>query len=133
MAQEDYLTKQVDQLGLVLKRLLNDLLGRKDTDLLDSDIDTINQTLDNKLGLDIGALAGMPAGTVVNTLITRHGVGPDGLEKLADTLLFVADRRPGNNAGLYGRCLEIYEYLEQTDNTYVLDRHWKIARIKTMV
>ena len=133
MAQEDYLKKQLDQLGLVLSRLLSNLLGRNDPNQLEDDIDTINQTLENELGLDIRQLADMPAHSLIDTLKTHHGLTHESLEKLADVLLFAADSQSGDSKQLYEKCLTIYEYMEQTDSTYVLDRHWKIERIRQLL
>ncbi|WP_257657856.1 hypothetical protein [Parapedobacter lycopersici] len=130
MAQEDYLKKQIDQLGLVLARLFSDLLGRKDKGQLNDGIETINQALENGLGLDIQKLADIPSDNLIDTLKTQQGLTNESLDKLADILLFIADNNPGDHKKLYAQCLTIYEHLEKTDSTYVLDRHWKIERIK---
>lgn len=130
MAQEDYLKKQIDQLGLVLARLFSDLLGRKDMGQLNDGIETINQALENELGLDIQKLADIPSDNLIDTLKTQQGLTNESLDKLADILLFIADNNPGDHKKLYAQCLTIYEHLEKTDSTYVLDRHWKIERIK---
>jgi len=130
MAQEDYLKKQIDQFGLVLARLFSALLGRKDMGQLDDGIETINQALENELGLDIQKLADIPSDNLIDTLKTQQGLTNEGLDKLADILLFIADNNPDDHNRLYAQCLTIYEHLETTDSTYVLDRHWKIERIK---
>ncbi|WP_353184040.1 hypothetical protein [Parapedobacter lycopersici] len=133
MAQEDYLKKQIDQLGLVLARLFSDLLGRKEKDQLDDGVETVNQALEDELGLDIQKLVDIPSDTLIDTLKTQKGLTNESLGKLADILLFIADNREGDNKQLHEQCLTIYEHLEKTDTTYVLDRRWKIERIKKVL
>jgi len=131
MEQEDYLKKQIEQIGLVLARLFSDLLGRKDKDQLDDGTETVNQALKSELGFDIRYLVDTPSTNLIDELKTQRGLSNESLDKLADILLFIADNNPNGNKKLYEKCLTIYEYLEKTDTTYALDRHWKIERIKS--
>lgn len=130
MEQQDYLKKQIDQLGHVLAKIFSDLLGLKNNGQINAGLEITNQTLKNQLGLNMQDLLDIPTDKFIDTLTTQKNVTNDNLDKLAEILLLIADNRQGDNKKLYEKCLTIYEYLEKTENTYALDRHWKKNRIK---
>lgn len=130
MEQQDYLKKQIDQLGQVLAKLFSDLLGLKNSGQINAGLDITNQTLENELDFDIQDLLEIPTDKFIDTLTTQKNLTNDNLEKLAEIFLLIADNRQDDNKKLYEKCLTIYEYLEKVENIYTLDRQWKMKRIK---
>lgn len=133
MEQQDYLKKQIDQLGQVLAKILSDLLGLKNKRQINNGIELTNQTLKTEIDFDIQELLDIPTDDFVNTLKKQKNLTNDNLAKLAEILLLIADNGQTDNKKLYKKCLTIYEYLEKAENIYSLDRQWKIERIKNVL
>ena len=130
MEQQDYLKKQIDQLGQALAKIFSDLLGLKNNGQINAGLEITNQTLKNELDFDIQDLLDIPTDKFIDTLTTQKNLTNDNLDKLAEILLLIADNRQDDNKKLYEKCLTIYEYLERVENIYTLDRQWKMNRIK---
>ncbi len=133
MEQQDYLKKQIDQLGQVLAKILSDLLGLKNKGQINNEIELTNQTLKTEIDFDIQELLDIPTDDFVNTLKKQKNLTNDNLAKLVEILLLIADNGQTDNKKLYEKCLTIYEYLEKAENIYSLDRQWKIERIKNVL
>lgn len=133
MEQQDYLKKQIDQLGKVLGKIFSDLLGLKSNGQINAGLEITNQTLKKELDLDIQNLLDIPIDDFVNTLRTHKNLTNDNLDKLAEILLLIADNKQTDNKKLYEKCLTIYEYLKKAENIYSLDRQWKMERIKNVL
>ena len=133
MEQQDYLKKQIDQLGQALAKIFSVMLGLKNNGQINAGIEITNQSLKNEIDLDIENLLDIPTEDFINTLITQKNITNDNLDKLAEILLLIADNGQLDNKKLYEKCLAIYEYLEKVENIYTLDRQWKIERIKNVL
>ncbi len=130
MEQQDYLKKQIDQLGKVLAKIFSDLLGLKSNGQINAGLEITNQTLRNEIDFDIQDLLDIPTENFINTLTTEKKLTNDNLDKLAEIFLLIADNKQGDNKKLYEKCLTIYDHLEKSENIYTLDRQWKMNRIK---
>jgi hypothetical protein len=139
MQQEDYLKRQIDQLGRVLGKVLSDLLGLKSAGQVTEGTEAASQALKNGIGLDISDMASIPAGEFVEILRNTWQINDGNLETLAEIMLvFAEDSDQGGAAGegvsaLYERILLIYEYLDQTSSLYSYERHARINRIRLML
>ena len=134
MEQEDYLKRQIDQLGRVFGKILVDLLGLKSKGQVNIGIEITNQMLKSELDFDIQELTDIRTDDFINTLLSEKKFNNDNFEKLAEILLLVADSKAEKERKmLYEKCLTIFEYLEQTENVYSLDRQQKMARIKNSI
>ena len=133
MEQQDYLKRQIDQLGKVLAKIFSYLLGLKNSGQINEGLEITNKTLKNELNFDIQNLLDIPTDDFVNTLKEHKNLANDNLGKLADILLLIADNAQADNKKIYEKCLAIYEYLEKAENIYTIDRQWKIERIKNVL
>lgn len=132
MEQQDYLQRQIDQLGRVLGKVLLDLFGFKSQGQMNAGIEMTNQAIKGELDLDIQDILGIPTARFIDMLTTHKHLTNDNLHKLAEILLFIADNKQNDNKELYEKCLTIYEYLEKVENVYSLDRQWKIQQLKNI-
>ncbi len=133
MEQRDYLKKQIDQLGQVLAKILSDLIGLKNRGELNTGIEMTNQTLKNELDFDLQDIVDIPTDKFIDTIKGQKDLTNENIEKLAEILFVIADNQVDGNKNLYQKCLAIYAYLENVENSYSLDRNWKIKRIKNFV
>jgi hypothetical protein len=134
MEQRDYLKKQLDELGQILGKLLTELLKLKKGGQAKESLEITNHTLKDLLQQDIEQLLAVPDETFVSELKSRK-IKNDGLDKLADVLLTLADNvTPDEMAKkLYAKSLLLFEKLESVEPIYSMDRHRKIEKIKKMM
>jgi hypothetical protein len=139
MEQEDYLKRQIDQLGRVLGKILSDLCGSKSKGLISSGIDTANHDLKNELDLDTSFLVSIPASKLIDTLQQRNEMTVQNLDRLADILFTIAEGMDQpldgneNSRRLFERALIIYKYVDQSGPTYSFDRHFKMEIIERIL
>ena len=137
MQQEDWLIRQINQLGRVLGKILADLLGLKTKGQVGEGIEAAEQALKGELDLDISHLAAMPTDRFIITLREGKQFTDENFEMLADIFLIVAeeldqnDRDNGKKKQLLEKALIIYEYLDKSGSTYSFERHNKIEKIKS--
>ena len=138
MEQEDYIKRQIDQLGRILGKILTDLLGLKTGGLAGEGIEAAGRALKSELDMDIDDLVSVPADELIKVLQTRRNMNTDNFEKLADILLLLAgdfENKMTFNPGklkLYERSLAILRHVDETSSTYSFDRHEKIRKIIKM-
>jgi hypothetical protein len=127
---------QIEQLGQALAMIFSKLYGFISKGRVPERIEMTNQALKSELDLDIDELSSIPTESFVTTLKEEKRFNYDNLERLADILLIIADEfntiNPENEKShnLYGKCLEIYNYLNENDLTYSFDRQAKVERIR---
>ena len=131
MIRQDFIIKQINQLGQVLAILLSDLKGLKNSGQITTGLEITNQTLKKELDFDVQELLDIPTDKFIETLTTHKNVTIDSLEKLAEILLLIADNKHEDSKIIYQKCVMIYEYLEKAEDTYTLHRQWILQRIKT--
>ena len=134
MEQEDYIKRQIDQLGRALGKILADLIGLKTGGEMSEGIEEADQALKNALNLKIDDLISIPAEKFIQTLQEAGKLNNDNLDKLADLLFLIAEELDQNEPenekikNLYIRSLIIYEHIDKTSSTYSFDRHNKIMQ-----
>ncbi len=137
MPQEDYLKKQIDQLGRVHGEILADMIGLKSKGRIFAGKEDFDQIL--KEVLDIADLTEIPADVFIATLISCNKFNYDNFEKIADILFLIAeeaeqgDKWNSKRIKLLERSLMIYEYLDKSSMTYSLERHLKMEKIKNFL
>ena len=136
MEQEDYLKRQIDQLGCVLGKILTDLTGPGTRGQVNESIGTVSQALKAALDLNLDELVAIPAGNFIDVLKERRNMSSDNFEKLAAILFLIAEEHdrshgdPDRALKLYERALVIYGHLDQTGSTYSFDRHSMMMKIQ---
>ena len=139
MEQEDFLKRQIDQLGRVLGRILTALLGFKAQGQMSEGIEIADQSLKNELGLNTNDLILIPTKSFITKLLDIKKFNDNNFEELAEILYLIAEELNFNNSEIekmkkmYERSLIIYELLDQTCSTYSFDRHSKIEKIKKVL
>ncbi len=133
MEQQDYLKRQIDQLGQMLVKLFSDLLGLKNLGQISVGIELTNKILKTGLDYDIQELMDLPTSEFVDSLLAKKNLNNHSLNKLVGILLLIADNHQGDNKKLYEKCLAIYEYLEKAENVYSIARQAEMKRIKSLL
>jgi len=131
MEQEDYLKRQIDQIGRVLGKLLSDLLGLRSCRHAMDGIEISNQILKSESDIELQAIIDTNSSNLINVLKSEMHFNNDNLEKLANIFLLIDNSSQGKyNDRLLTHCLTIFEYLENADRTYSIERQLKIKEIR---
>jgi len=135
MEQQDYLKKQIDQLGKVLSELISNLFGQSITGRENEIISIAAKTLKTEIGKDINELLEIPQDSFIERLKSLRNINDNNLNTLAELFFSIAFICFENETKykLFNSALTIYEYLDKIDSTYNLDRHFKIERIKVEI
>ncbi|AIG30276.1 hypothetical protein SL053_001644 [Flavobacterium psychrophilum] len=123
MRKEDYLTTQINQLGYVLKRILEKLTGTKSNDQLGVVWVVDNFKLKEKLGFDLAILDTISDENLIPFLITKEGFNDSNIELFADVLVKIDKEKYAKKA------LQIYNYVNQITATFSFERDLKIKEI----
>jgi hypothetical protein len=135
LEQEDFIKRQIDQLGRVLGTILADLIGLKAQGQISEGIEAADKELKKKLYLNVDNLTSISTEKFIKTLQEGKKLSNDNFDKLVDILFLLTEELDERNTDnekknkLYERSLTIYEHLEDTSSTYSFDRHFKIEKI----
>jgi hypothetical protein len=137
MQQEDYLKRQIDQLGRALGKILADLLGSGSGGKSFDGMESANHALMGELGMDIKDLTIIPIEKFIQTLQENTKFSHDNLDKLAEIFFLLAEEHdmqgkdPKEKRNFYQRSLTIYNYLDNNSLTYSFVRHLRMEQIKS--
>ncbi len=115
MEQRDYLTRQFEQLGIVLGKLLSKILNIKGNG--PEAIAVVNSYFAEDVGLDLAWLCMIDDDQLIFFLQNTICFGRDDLDKLANLLTLVAERKLTHENGLLTqKCSVIRQYLAQCES-----------------
>jgi hypothetical protein len=130
MEQRDYLLRQAELFGQVLGKLLAKLLNLKSQEQISDVIEITNQAFSEDLKWDINTLIALDTNDLIKLLTTEKIFSNENLERLADIFFIMSESMsPMERNQLNKKCLTMYEYVEATDPTYSINRHFKIEQI----
>jgi len=132
MVRQDYLLKQIEELGRVLGQILAKMLGLKNNALAGRQIEEACQTLLNEAELDIERLLEVPPDQFVQVLQENKAMNDANLDSFAAILFHFAENTENEDKAtlFYERSLLIYGYLEHSSNLYSFDRSYYLEQIR---
>jgi hypothetical protein len=135
MAYQDHLTRQVEQLGMVLRRLLSDALGLDDRAVQFMEMDAIELALNEALDLRSESLTNMAPEMLLGELQHLGAATEANQDLLAELLIAMAERtaEDARRTPLLRQALAILAHLNATSNTFNMERHGKVGRLRALV
>ena len=135
MAYQDHLTRQIEQLGMVLRRMLSGALGLDDHADQVVEMDAIERTLNEALDLQADGLRNVVPETLIGNLQQLDAATEANQDLLAELLIAMADRTADatRRTQLLRLALAILAHLNATSNTFNMERHGKVERLRTLV
>ncbi|MFZ4522059.1 MAG: hypothetical protein ACOYNC_10150 [Bacteroidales bacterium] len=139
MQQEDYIKRQIDQLGQVLGKILAYLSGSGTSGTVGEGFQAVDQALKEEIGMNVSELVAIPADQFIQFITETRMLNADNLEQLADLFYLLGvecdkvidENQPAQK--FYERSLMMYEQVEETSSTYSFDRHLRMKEIKTLL
>jgi hypothetical protein len=139
LEQEDYIKRQIHQLGIALGVILADLIRLTARGREIQEIEAADQAIKTALGLNIEDLTLIPTKSFLTTLLDTQKFSDNNFEQLAEIMFLIAEElnagktEVGKMKKLYERALIIFTILDKTSLTYSFDRHAKIEKIKNVL
>ncbi len=129
MAYQDHLTRQIEQLGMVLRRLITGLTGQRDPGEAVVTVEEAEQAITEALALAPDALHRLAPDALVAAVQAHTACTEANTDLLADLLLAMATTGPDARA-LHRKALALLEHVNATSTTFDLERHAKVARLR---
>ncbi|MDP1744262.1 MAG: hypothetical protein Q8L90_01720 [Bacteroidota bacterium] len=135
MIQRDFIKRQLEELGRAIGKIISDILKLKELGKVDEGIVIAQETLESTFDLDIENMLSLPLDSFVETLIKEKKYSSVHLNYLGDVLfaaaeLFEQKDEKKRSKELNQRVLIIFNYIDQTEKTFSLERNNKIEKIK---
>ena len=132
MEQKDYLMREIEKIGLVLRAAIGKLLNTSEIQALPAENPTekIKEMLLDETGFDMNAYLILNETDSGEYLLQFKGMNPVNCELLADIMVQFGNReQPVTNRVYFEKALQLYEFCKKTDRTYSFDRERKILEI----
>ena len=123
MGKEDHLTRQINQLGFVLSKMLEMLAGAKNNDDLSETVSVVNFKLKEKLDFDLEILETISEENFIEFLTQNEGFNSSNIELFADILIKIDKEKYAK------KTLEIYNYVNRITATFSFERDLKIKEL----
>jgi predicted hydrocarbon binding protein len=131
MPKEDMLIRQINQLGFVLKRMIEMLTGGSDSGIdLSETMTAVEVKVKEELDFDIKTILGIPSENIVEFLLKNQSFNPENLELFAIFLESLANRIDADKTNFYEKALQVYLYIDKKTATFSFERSTKIGMIK---
>ncbi|MBL0328909.1 MAG: hypothetical protein IPP64_05695 [Bacteroidetes bacterium] len=136
MIRKDYIEKQVEQLALVIARIISEMTNAKTSGKIDSGISIADEFLKTEFDVEFAKLAVMDKQHLVNYLIKNKNIHIHKLDLLADVLFATAElheKSEKNNIAksLFEKTLVIYTFVNNEQKTFSQTRQEKISQINS--
>lgn len=136
MEQKDYILKEIEKIGLVLRAILGILMGKsgKFAITLQNHFEKTNEQLIHEIGFDLQYFLTLDESGINNYLTRFKGINTTNLELLADVLFWSGkNENPGNSKVFLEKALHLYLLCEIEDKTYSFERKAKIKWIMNVL
>jgi hypothetical protein len=124
MAKEDLLIKQIAQLGFVLRKMFEKLIGSESGTELEENVKQVSLKLNDELCFDLESVVALPDEEIVSFLLQNQNFNIENLELFADLLLAV------DEVIFQKKALLIYSHIDINTATFSIERNSKIEKIK---
>jgi hypothetical protein len=138
MVYKDYIMLQIEQFARALGKAFFSLIGLKKQGRVSESIEFTSRSLISELDIDLDHLVTLSKDELIGTLTSTAGFDHANMDRLAKILMQTGDSYYTLNDTDRGKrfsqaSLFIYEYLEEQDKTYSIDRREKIEKLKKLV
>lgn len=136
MEQKDYLLREIEKIGLLLRTILTKLRLNSDNGAitLENQFDQEKELLLNEIGFNIDEFALLKDSEIEQHLSKYKGVRGSNIELLADVLVEAGFKAANNlTTAYFEKALKLYELCNSLDKTYSFERENKIEELKIII
>ena len=135
MEQKDYLLREIEKIGAVMRAIINRFTGITENLAIsvENRFEQTKEQLLNETGLDLDEFLKLEHSETKEFIRHFKGFNIVNLEMLAE-ILFLSGLKneTDSDKGLLAKALLLYELCNETDKTYTTERENKIRMIKSL-
>lgn len=132
MEQRDYILREIEKMGMVLRAILNKFKGNTDNPAIqiEKQFEETKEMLKAELDFDFDQFIAQNELQSAKYLESFRGINIENLELLADLFIQTSTLEEKNTRKIHlTKALQILEYCKETDKTYSFDREARINEI----
>ena len=133
MEQKDYLLREIEKIGLLLKMIFNKIAGKEENYalILENQFDEEKELLLHEIGFNIDIFLLLEESGIEHYISKFDGIKGSNIELLADIIKVMGKKADSAKTKEYlKRALKLYELCNSLDKTFSFDRESKISEIK---
>lgn len=136
MEQRDRIIREISLMGQVFRKILGFFTGIPDRMKSAAEIEIVAQIFNEELNWNLDELMMLTDKDLVSVLKEEKKLTNEDLDKLAEIFATAAEKMDDNaeiisyKRNLLKKSLTLYLYLEDADNTFSMERSWKIEELK---
>lgn len=133
MEQKDYLLREIEKIGVVLRAILNRLTGSKGNfaTTVESVFEKTDEELVHKINFDLTCFLALDESASLDYISRFEGMSSINLELLAEIIYQIAIQGSARQKRiLLEKAIFLYEFCETTDKTFSFVREQRIKEIK---
>lgn len=135
MVQRDFIKRQFEELARALEKIISDILKLKLEGKINEAIEMSQETLKSTFDLNIEKILSSELNIFIESLIKEKKLSTVHLEGLGELLyataeMFEQKKETEKAENLYQKVLVIFDYINQTEKTFSMERNNKIETIK---
>ncbi len=133
MEQKDYLLREIEKIGMLLRAILNSLLGKKENMAITivNQYEKTKELLINEMNFDLDLFLSMDESATKNYIANFKGINPENLQLLAEIVFNLGTKEQVDNKNLYIiKAIQLYELCEEKDKTFSIEREKRIKEIR---
>ncbi|MBP1663808.1 MAG: hypothetical protein H6Q19_948 [Bacteroidetes bacterium] len=133
MEQKDYLLREIEKIGLIMRAIRQKIFGGKDNTAitLDSQIEAAKGMLLNETDFDLDIFLALNKKESDKYICSFEGFSVENIELLAECISQIGFNDNSNNSGKYlEKALQLYELCILKSKTYSLERETNVIKIK---
>jgi len=136
MEQKDYLLREIEKIGLLLKMIFNKIAGKEKNYALtiENQFAEAKGLLLHEIGFDIDIFLSVEESETEHYISKFNGLRGSNIELLADILKVMGEKTDSAKTKKYlERALKLYELCNSLDKTFSFDRERKINELKNVL
>lgn len=124
MGREDHLTRQINQLGYFLRKMLEKLIEAKQNGVAPETVYSVNTVLMEEMGIDLAFMDTETEEELLSFLKQSSAFTPANLELMADVLIAI------NPEKYVAKALFLYDYVNTKTKEFSFEREAKIKEVQ---
>ncbi|MDD4384693.1 MAG: hypothetical protein PHD06_05885 [Bacteroidales bacterium] len=132
MEQKDYILREIEKIGMILRAIINRLTGSMDGTAIqiEKQFEETKEMLTIEMDFDLDKFMEQNESESKNYLSSFRGINLENIELLADLLMQMGLKSKGIQKKSYlHKSIQLFNYCKQMDKTYIHARESKIYQI----
>ena len=134
MEQKDYILRELEKIGAVIRYILQEFLGYKGKITLEKQIENAKEMLLTEINFDLDKFLDLTVENSKEYLCNFNGFNVENMELLAEYIFQIGFNDGCSNPKKHlEKALQLYELCNLKSKTYSLERETKIKAIKNIL